>query len=563
MKRIAVETKGTLILIGTSLGLALAGCSSTGAVEVTPVSVTGPALTASDSQKTVALKADELLTITLDAQSSTGYAWHVDSIDGKVLRLAGREQITSPVLGGADKQILRFAGVAKGRTTVSLSYQRPWEKAAGPTAAPGRTYTATVDVMGAYTGNYRDPSASYVPPAVESTSPGVTAVPAAYTYCNTSSCTPIKDQGQCGSCWAFASTGVVEQVQKKQNGTFVPLSEQHLVSCNTSGYSCAGGWQGFPWYYNRADKSGQIGTVYSSDFPYYAADVACVSRTHHDRLTSWAQISSGQSSTATIKQAIYDYGPVWVAVCSDSSFSYYTGGVYYGSNCTSANHAVVLTGWDDSTGTFLLRNSWGSGWGESGYMRIRYGVNALGIATSYVTMSGGCVPDCTGKACGSDGCGGSCGTCPTGYSCDASGQCVSGCVPDCTGKVCGDDGCGGSCGTCPTGQTCNASGQCVSSSCTTYTGSLNGTGDYEYQPNGNWYYSATSGTHSGALTGPSGTNFDLELYKTVGSTWSLVARSASSTSSENVSYNGTAGYYYWRVISASGSGSYSVCVSYP
>ena len=81
-------------------------------------------------------------------------------------------------------------------------------------------------------------------------------------------------------------------------------------------------------------------------------------------------------------------------------------------------------------------------------------------AGACIVTAGSCTPDCTGKACGDDGCGGSCGSCPSGQTCDASGQCQAGCTPQCTGKACGDDGCGGSCGSCPSGQTCTADGQC-------------------------------------------------------------------------------------------------------
>ncbi len=73
----------------------------------------------------------------------------------------------------------------------------------------------------------------------------------------------------------------------------------------------------------------------------------------------------------------------------------------------------------------------------------------------------GCIPSCTGKQCGSDGCGGSCGTCKSNEWCDQTGKCIVVCTPQCTGKKCGPDGCGGTCGTCPAGQQCNASGQCV------------------------------------------------------------------------------------------------------
>jgi hypothetical protein len=69
----------------------------------------------------------------------------------------------------------------------------------------------------------------------------------------------------------------------------------------------------------------------------------------------------------------------------------------------------------------------------------------------------GCVPQCKGKTCGSDGCGGACGTCPNGKMCNTAGQCI--CVPQCNGKACGSDGCGGTCGTCPLNATCDASGE--------------------------------------------------------------------------------------------------------
>lgn len=97
----------------------------------------------------------------------------------------------------------------------------------------------------------------------------------------------------------------------------------------------------------------------------------------------------------------------------------------------------------------------------------------------------------------------------------------------------------------------------------TYTGTLSGTGVSQYQPNGSYYYSASSGTHTGGLTGPSNADFDLYLQRWNGSSWSTVASSLGSTSTENISYNGTAGYYRWRVYSYSGSGSYSLCTGRP
>jgi aqualysin 1 len=90
-----------------------------------------------------------------------------------------------------------------------------------------------------------------------------------------------------------------------------------------------------------------------------------------------------------------------------------------------------------------------------------------------------------------------------------------------------------------------------------FSGSLGGTGDFDDHPNGTYFYTANSGTHRGCLRGPSGTDFDLYLRKWNGFGWATVAQGISSSSSEDVQYNGTAGYYHWRVSSYAGSGSYT------
>ena len=101
--------------------------------------------------------------------------------------------------------------------------------------------------------------------------------------------------------------------------------------------------------------------------------------------------------------------------------------------------------------------------------------------------------------------------------------------------------------------------------CTTYSGSLSGTGASQIQPNGTYYQTTVTGTHTGVLTGPaSGADFDLYLQKWNGSAWANVASGTSSSANENVSYaNGTAGYYQWKVLSYTGSGSYTLCIGHP
>ncbi len=98
--------------------------------------------------------------------------------------------------------------------------------------------------------------------------------------------------------------------------------------------------------------------------------------------------------------------------------------------------------------------------------------------------------------------------------------------------------------------------------CDHYSGSLSGTGDSDYQPNGTYYYSS-SGTQRGWLEGPGSADFDLYLWRWNGRRWVTVASSLSSSSSEAITYDGSAGYYVWRILSYSGSGGYDFWLDRP
>lgn len=201
--------------------------------------------------------------------------------------------------------------------------------------------------------------------------------------------TSIKNQGPCGSCWAFGTVGPLECNILIKDGIEVDLSEQWLVSCNRDDWSCGGGWFAHNYHVWKTDPFDGTGAVLEEYFPYVASDVPCDGPYPHDYLMdSWSFIgwSQGVPSVDAIKQAILDYGPVSVAVAVDSAFGGYDGGVFSG-DYTSINHAVVLVGWDDNQGedgVWFLRNSWGPGWGEEGYMRIEYGSNRVGYAANYV-----------------------------------------------------------------------------------------------------------------------------------------------------------------------------------
>ncbi len=205
----------------------------------------------------------------------------------------------------------------------------------------------------------------------------------------------VKNQGGCGSCWAFATVGPLECNIFIQDGIEVNLSEQYLVSCNSSGWGCDGGWWAHDYHEWRTDGCGDSGAVMESQFPYMAYDAPC-NCPYEPReywIQDWAYIgaSSGVPPTSTIKQAIMDYGPVSVAVYANSAMQAYNGGIFNGCAYGQVNHGVVLVGWDDNdgTGVWIMRNSWGSGWGEGGYMRMPYGCSQIGYGACYVDYRGG------------------------------------------------------------------------------------------------------------------------------------------------------------------------------
>jgi hypothetical protein len=219
-------------------------------------------------------------------------------------------------------------------------------------------------------------------------------LPAAYDWRTIAGCPPVRDQGACGSCWAFATVGALECNILIQDGDVVDLSEQWLVSCNTSGYDCGGGWFAHEYHQWKTDSCGGTGAVLEADFPYVASAAACgCPYAHPYTIEGWAYVNPSQAipAVADIKQAIMEYGPVAVAVRVDAAFAGYTSGIFNASSAGAVNHAVLLVGWDDNQGTngvWFLRNSWGPGWGEDGYMRIAYGCSSVGYAACFVTYAG-------------------------------------------------------------------------------------------------------------------------------------------------------------------------------
>ena len=347
----------------------------------------------------VQLPGDQLLLIELESNPSTGYTWEVLEIDNRLLRLtdtefymSSQEHVTigTPLLGAPQTQVLRFAGLDTGMSKLVLAHRRSWER----DIPPLDTYTIYVDVQGAFNGSYaplKEQGDAFVdpPPATRQDSQILT-LPTSYNWCDHNVCTPVKDQGSCGSCWAFGTVAPLESAIRRTDGATRDISEQYLVSCNSEGWGCNGGWWAHDYHLSKK-PAGQpeAGSVYEANFPYTATKSPCnPPYTSREKITGWAYIA-GHSipSVAAVKQAIYDHGPVAVVVCVNNDFQRYSSGIFTGASCTDRNHGVVLVGWNDADQYWVLRNSWGTNWGENGYMRIRYGVSQVGYAANYINYS--------------------------------------------------------------------------------------------------------------------------------------------------------------------------------
>lgn len=200
--------------------------------------------------------------------------------------------------------------------------------------------------------------------------------------------TPVKEQGTCGSCWAFTAMSAFEsstlyhnRLSVKRLGRFANGSEQNILNCSNAG-SCQGGWYGLAFQYLT-----EKGTSLEKLSPYKGVDETCQTNIETPlKATAWGYVKEdgGQPSVEEMKQALCEHGPLAVTVTVTPLFTAYTGGVFSEDNQETTNHAVTLIGWDDTNNAWLIKNSWGTGWGEQGYMWITYGSNNIGYAAAWV-----------------------------------------------------------------------------------------------------------------------------------------------------------------------------------
>eukprot|EP00604_Paraphysomonas_vestita_P001122 CAMPEP_0174819510 /NCGR_PEP_ID=MMETSP1107-20130205/2783_1 /TAXON_ID=36770 /ORGANISM="Paraphysomonas vestita, Strain GFlagA" /LENGTH=292 /DNA_ID=CAMNT_0016033151 /DNA_START=196 /DNA_END=1074 /DNA_ORIENTATION=- len=192
--------------------------------------------------------------------------------------------------------------------------------------------------------------------------------------------TPVKNQGYCGSCWAFSASEQIESDAIRQFGwsktTSGWLSPEQLVDCDNRSSGCNGGWP--EWAYDYVNRAG--GIELETDYPYsayYGNSGSCKATSSKFKVgvSSYKTLAQSESTIASYVQGT---GPV--SVCIDASnWNSYTGGIL--SSCgTSVNHAVQAVGVDSSSGGYWkVRNSWGASWGEAGFIRLKYGSNTCNI----------------------------------------------------------------------------------------------------------------------------------------------------------------------------------------
>ena len=195
--------------------------------------------------------------------------------------------------------------------------------------------------------------------------------------------TSAKNQGSCGSCWAFAAVGQLEAHTLIYDLRYEDLSEQQSIDCNDYGAGCSGGWE-FASY----DIFMDYGAVGEACYPYTASDGPVCKESLCEPLSRISGYVSVSNSVSAIKTALAT-GPVATSMTVVDDFYDYQSGCFNASTTAPLNHAVLIVGWNDmqcgGEGAWIIKNSWGAGWGMDGFCYIKYGAANIGSYSYQIT----------------------------------------------------------------------------------------------------------------------------------------------------------------------------------
>ena len=199
--------------------------------------------------------------------------------------------------------------------------------------------------------------------------------------------TPVKFQGKCGSCYAFSVTGALEGQHFIKSGRLLSLSEQQIIDCSGQ-KGCMSGWMG-PVYNYIAENGG----IESEDsYPYWANDDGDCEFNYKFAVTTDNGYQQLLACENNLKNAVASIGPLSAAISVADSFYHYSGGIYDEPYCSgNFNHAILVVGYGTDNGKdyWLVKNSWGTDWGEDGYVKMSRNKNNQCSIASYVTYPSG------------------------------------------------------------------------------------------------------------------------------------------------------------------------------
>jgi C1A family cysteine protease len=247
-----------------------------------------------------------------------------------------------------------------------------------------RQYPCGVDKLSSLTSQRPDfkPNYADLPSDVRAV-----AAPPSFDWTTKGAVTPVKNQGQCGSCWAFSTIGNIEGVNFVTKGQLIGLSEQEEVDCSKTSYGCGGGW---PFWAMSDILNGYNGVIDTeAGYPYTAEDGTCAESTADQgtqikSYKSYCTEDTAACAEDAMASLMVSTGPL--SACLDAGpMQFYSGGIDNPTDCdpSAIDHCITIVGYgvDSASGLsyWKIKNSWGTDWGENGYYYLVRGTGACGI----------------------------------------------------------------------------------------------------------------------------------------------------------------------------------------